>query len=66
MFDIIRKNPRTTLAGIAGSLSLFAGMLGTYQGGKWWPVLLGIVLKGACDALAHALAADAKGEEIVR
>ena len=60
MLDKILANPRTTIAGFVGLLSLVAGMLGTYTGGKWWPLLLGVALKGAADALAHALAADAQ------
>ena len=59
IFSIAKSNPRTTIAGVAGLLSMLAGMLATYQGGALWLSLFGLALRGACDALGHALAADA-------
>ena len=58
-----RDNPRTTFAGLVGALSLLGGMLATYSGGQLWPLLVGVALKGAADAVAAALAADAKAPE---
>jgi hypothetical protein len=60
LFAVARANPRTTMAGLAGFLSLVAGALGTYQGHQWWPLLLGAMAKAGADLIAHLLAADAK------
>jgi hypothetical protein len=59
MFQIALRNPKTTIAGLVGFLSLAGGILATYQGGSWWPVVIGVFIKGGADAVAHALAADA-------
>jgi hypothetical protein len=56
----IRANPRTTVAGATGALSLLAGLAGSYHSGRVAPVLVGLVVKLALDVVAHALAADAK------
>jgi hypothetical protein len=64
VLTVAKANPRTTIAGIVGLLSLAAGMLATYKGGAWWPVLLGVAVKAAADALGHALAQDG-GKDII-
>jgi hypothetical protein len=53
-------NPRTTLAGLAGFISLLAGAVGTSTSGRWWPVLVGLVVSQFAQAAGHAMAADAR------
>lgn len=60
MLSSVFANPRTTLAGVASFLAVLGGMLGTYQTGRTWPMVAGVVCAKLADLIHAALAADAK------